>query len=85
MLAANEQRGNIPALRSLESSEFVQGNKAIQFAMANLDNAYSEGGVPGWLEIRNGFKAPIESAMLGQKTPQQALDDFAAEATAATG
>jgi multiple sugar transport system substrate-binding protein len=85
MLAANEQRGNIPALRSLESSEFVQGNKAIQFAMANLDNAYSEGGVPGWLEIRNGFKAPIESALLGQKTPQQALDDFAAEATAATG
>ncbi len=85
MLAANEQRGNIPALRSLESSEFVQGNKAIQFAMANLDNAYSEGGVPAWLEIRNGFKAPIESAMLGQKTPQQALDDFAAEATAATG
>ena len=85
MLAANEQRGNIPALRSLESSEFVQGNKAIQFAMANLDNAYSEGGVPGWLEIRNGFKAPIESALLGQKTPQQALDEFAAEATAATG
>jgi multiple sugar transport system substrate-binding protein len=85
MLAANEQRGNIPALRSLESSDFVQGNKAIQFAMANLDNAYSEGGVPGWLEIRNGFKAPIESALLGQKTPQQALDDFAAEATAATG
>jgi multiple sugar transport system substrate-binding protein len=53
--------------------------------MANLDSAYSEGGSPAWLEIRNGFKAAIESAMLGQKTPQQALDEFAAEATAATG
>jgi multiple sugar transport system substrate-binding protein len=85
MLAANEQRGNIPALRSLESSPYVQGNKAIQFAMANLDQAFSEGGVPAWLEIRGGFKAAIESALLGQKTPQRALDDFAAEATAATG
>ena len=85
MLAANEQRGNIPALRSLESSEFVQSNKAVQFAMANLDSAYSEGGVPSWLDIRGSFKAAIESALLGQKTPQQALDDLAAEAAAATG
>jgi multiple sugar transport system substrate-binding protein len=82
-LAANQQRGNIPALKSLESSEFVQGNKAIQFAMENLELAHSEGGVPQWLEIRGKFKAAIESAMLGQKTPQQALDDLAAEASAA--
>jgi multiple sugar transport system substrate-binding protein len=84
-LAANEQRGNIPALKSLESSEFVQKNKAIQFAMANLDHAYSEGGVPAWLEIRGKFKGAVESALLGEKSPQQALDDLAAEATAATG
>ena len=85
MLVANEQRGNIPALRSLESSDYVQRNKSVQFAMANLDSAYSEGGVPAWLDIRGSFKAAIESALLGQKTPQQALDDFAAEATAAMG
>jgi multiple sugar transport system substrate-binding protein len=85
MLAANEQRGNIPALRSLESSDYVQRNKAVQFAMANLDSAFSEGGVPAWLEIRGAFKSAIESALLGQKSPQQALDDLAAEATAATG
>jgi multiple sugar transport system substrate-binding protein len=85
MLAANQQRGNIPALKSLESSDFVKGNKSIQFAMANLDKAYSEGGVPAWLEIRGKFKAAVESALLGQKTPQQALDDLAAQATAATG
>jgi multiple sugar transport system substrate-binding protein len=81
-LAANQQRGNIPALRALESSSFVQQNKAIQFAMQNLDDAHSEGGTPGWLEIRDLFKPAIESALLGQKTPQQALDDLAAEATA---
>jgi multiple sugar transport system substrate-binding protein len=84
-LAANEQRGNIPALKSLESSEYVQRNKSVQFAMANLGSAFSEGGIPGWLEIRGKFKAAVESALLGQKSPQQALDDLAAEAAAATG
>jgi multiple sugar transport system substrate-binding protein len=84
-LAANEQRGNIPALKSLESSDYVQRNKAVQFAMENLEHAYSEGGVPAWLDIRGKFKAAVESALLGQKTPQQALDDLAAEATAAMG
>jgi multiple sugar transport system substrate-binding protein len=53
--------------------------------MANLDSAHSEGGVPAWLDIRGKFKAAVESALLGQKTPQQALDDLAAEATAAMG
>jgi multiple sugar transport system substrate-binding protein len=85
VLAAAQQRGNIPALRSLESSEFVQGNTAIQFAMQNLGDAYSEGGVPQWLDIRGDFKAAVESALLGQKSPQQALDDLAAEASAGTG
>src|SRR5690606_2256648 len=83
VLAANEQRGNIPSLKSLESSEFVQQNGAIQFAMQNFEHAHSEGGVPQWLEIRDKFKPAIESALLGQKSPQQALDDLAAEASAA--
>jgi multiple sugar transport system substrate-binding protein len=82
-LAANEERGNIPALRSLESSDYVQQNKAIQFAMQNLDNAHSEGGDAGWLDIRGLFKAAVESALLGEKSAQQALDDLAAEAEAA--
>ena len=82
-LAANQQRGNIPALKSLESSDFVQQNKAIQFAMQHFDSVHSEGGVPQWLDIRDKFKPAIESAMLGQKTPKQALDDLAAEASAA--
>jgi multiple sugar transport system substrate-binding protein len=82
-LAANQQRGNIPALKSLESSDFVQQNKAIQFAMQHFDSVHSEGGVPQWLDIRDKFKPAIESAMLGQKSPQQALDDLAAEASAA--
>ncbi|WP_410813902.1 ABC transporter substrate-binding protein [Micromonospora sp. 067-2] len=82
-LAANQQRGNVPALKDLAGSDYVAGNKAVQFAMAHLDAAFSEGGVPAWLEIRGDFKAAIESALLGKKTPQQALDDLAAKAQAA--
>ncbi|MEV4411497.1 ABC transporter substrate-binding protein [Catellatospora sp. NPDC049609] len=82
-LAACKQRGNVPALKALESSEYVKANPAVQFAMGNLDAAYSEGGVPAWLEIRGDFKAAIESALLGKKTPQQALDELAAKATEA--
>ncbi|MEU4480203.1 ABC transporter substrate-binding protein [Micromonospora sp. NPDC023966] len=82
-LAANEQRGNVPALKSLATSEYVTGNKAVQFAMENMGSAYSEGGVPAWLEIRGDFKATIESALLGKKTPKQALDELAATAQSA--
>ncbi|GHJ52842.1 ABC transporter substrate-binding protein [Nonomuraea sp. TT08I-71] len=82
-LAANEQRGNVPALKSLATSEYVTGNKAVQFAMENMGSAFSEGGVPAWLEIRGDFKATVESALLGKKTPKQALDDLAASAQSA--
>ena len=78
-LAANEQRGNVPARTELLESDYVQGNPMVQFAMENLDKAHPEGGVPEWLEIRGEFASAIEAAILGQKTPQQALDDLADE------
>lgn len=78
-LAANEQRGNVPAVRSLLDSDYVRSNKLAQFVMQNLDKAHAEGGVPQWLEIRDSFAPAIESALLGKKSPQDALDDLAAE------
>jgi multiple sugar transport system substrate-binding protein len=82
-LAANEQRGNVPALVELLDSEYVQSNPLVQFAMENLDVARREGGPPQWLEIRGDFSPAIEEALLGQKTPQQTLDDLADAAKAA--
>ena len=82
-LAANEQRGNVPARAELLDSDYVQDNPMVQFAMENLDKAHPEGGVPEWLEVRGEFGSAIEAAILGQKTPQQALDDLAADAKAA--
>lgn len=84
-LAANEQRGNVPALTELLDSDYVQSNPLVQFAMENLDVAQREGGPPQWLEIRGDFAPAVESALLGQKSPQQALDDLAEAARAAMG
>ncbi|SDD63296.1 carbohydrate ABC transporter substrate-binding protein, CUT1 family [Sanguibacter gelidistatuariae] len=82
-LAANEQRGNVPALTELLDSDYVQGNPLVQFAMENLDVARREGGPAQWLEIRGTFKPAIEAALLGQQTPQEALDGLAKSAQTA--
>ncbi|HEY6738524.1 MAG TPA: ABC transporter substrate-binding protein [Actinopolymorphaceae bacterium] len=82
-LAASRQRGNIPAAKSTADSSYVRDNAFVRFAMENLDVAFSEGGVPAWLEIRGEFAGAVESALLGKKTPKQALDDLAATATQA--
>lgn len=82
-LAANEQRGNVPALTELLDSEYVQTNPLVQYAMENLEYAQREGGPPQWLEIREDFTPAIESALLGEKTAKEALDDLAASASEA--
>lgn len=82
-LAANEQRGNVPALTELLDSEYVQSNPLVQFAMENLDAAQREGGPPQWLEIRGDFSPAVESALLEQQTPQEALDALAEAAQSA--
>ncbi|MBN3928268.1 ABC transporter substrate-binding protein [Streptomyces verrucosisporus] len=84
---AAEQRGNIPAVLSAADSEYVRGNKLISFAVDNLDHAFSEGGVPAWLEIREEFKPALESALLGKSSPADSLRGLAetAEAIIAKG
>ncbi|PJJ81022.1 carbohydrate ABC transporter substrate-binding protein (CUT1 family) [Salinibacterium amurskyense] len=77
-LAANEQRGNVPALTELLDSDYVQSNRFVQFAMENLDVAKREGGPAQWLEVRGDFAPAVQAALLGQKTPEEALDDLAA-------
>ena len=79
-LAASQQNYDIPALKSLLTSDYVTSNKLVQFAMQNLDVAKREGGPAQWLQIRSDFAPAIQSALLGQKTPKQALDDLAATA-----
>ncbi len=76
-LAANEQRGNVPALTELLDSDYVQSNRFVQFAMENLDVAKREGGPAKWLEVRGDVAPAVQAALLGQSTPEKALDDLA--------
>ncbi|GAA3634934.1 ABC transporter substrate-binding protein [Microbacterium awajiense] len=84
-LAANEQRGNVPALTELLDSEYVQSNRFVQWALENLEYAQREGGPAQWLEVRGDFAPAVEAALLEQKTPQESLDDLAATVQAAIG
>ncbi|WP_328891628.1 ABC transporter substrate-binding protein [Streptomyces sp. NBC_00316] len=77
---AAEQRGNIPAVLSAADSAYVKGDKLVAFAMDNLDHAFSEGGVPSWLEIREEFKPAIESALTGKASASEALQSLADKA-----
>lgn len=79
-LAANEQRGNIPALDSLLTSDYVETNTLVQFAMENFENTGREGGPASWVEVRGLFSPALQAALLQEKTPQEALDDLAANA-----
>lgn len=82
-LQASAQRGNVPSATSALSSDYVKNDAFVQFALSNFDHAFSEGGVPAWLDIRNDFKASIESSLTGKQSPKQVLDDLAAKAAQA--
>jgi ABC-type glycerol-3-phosphate transport system substrate-binding protein len=85
ILPTCEQRGSVPAISSLASSDYVKKNDFVRFAVDNLDKSVSEGGTPAWMEIRDTIKAAVEEALTGKATPQEALDRLADTANAAIG
>lgn len=82
-LAGAQQKGNVPALTSLKDTDYVRGNRLVQFALDNLQYGRAEGGVGAWLSIRDDVKTAVQSAMSGRQTAQQALDVLAVSADAA--
>lgn len=85
VLPAAQQRGSVPAIQSLGDSDYVKKNQFVKFALDNLDKAYSEGGTAAWMEIREKIKPALETAVVGQRTAKEALDDLAQLATSAIG
>ncbi len=85
VLPAAEQRGTVPGIASLRDSTYVRQNKLVDFALANLDKSVSEGGTPAWMEIREKVAPTLQTAIVGQRTAKQAVDDLAAVSTAAIG
>jgi multiple sugar transport system substrate-binding protein len=73
-------RGAIPPRKSLATSDYVKGNTLVKGAMdLYMPVSKKEGGPTVWLEIRSAFDPAIQDAMVGKKTPKQALDDLAAK------
>lgn len=77
VLVAAEQRGSVPAISDLIDSDYVKGNPMVAFAVENLDKAWSEGGTPAWMEIREKIKPTLETAVVGQQTAEQAIAQLA--------
>ena len=76
-LAANQQRGNVPALTELLDSDYVQSNRFVQFAMENLDVAKREGGPAKWLEVRGDVAPPCRRPSCSRRRREKSLDDLA--------
>jgi multiple sugar transport system substrate-binding protein len=77
ILPAAEQRGSVVGDNTLRDSDYVKKNKFVQFAIENLSHARSEGGTPAWMEIREKIKPTLETAVVGQRSAREAIDDLA--------
>ncbi|MBD0841495.1 extracellular solute-binding protein [Streptomyces sp. TRM68416] len=83
ILAAAEQRATVPGLRELRSSEYVKGNRLVDFSLQNLDSACAEGGTPAWMEIREKIKPTLEPAIVGGVSAADAIAELGALAESA--
>ena len=82
-LAAAEQRGSVPGMRELLSSDYVKNNEFVNLALQNLDDAHSEGGTDAWMEIREKIKPTLEPAVVGGKSAADAIAELGKLAEAA--
>jgi multiple sugar transport system substrate-binding protein len=79
LIAYNETQYFLPPIRSAANSDYVR-NTPFMPEYLELMEKYGRSlpPIPEWFEIRAGIKAAIDSAVYGDKTPKQALDDYAA-------
>ncbi|HEV7277338.1 MAG TPA: sugar ABC transporter substrate-binding protein [Devosiaceae bacterium] len=83
------QAGNLPTRTETfpkVEAWFVENDKQVMadmFAIFKqaLDEARTPPLIPQWIEVSNVLWPQLQAAIVGEKTPQQALDDAAAEAT----
>jgi multiple sugar transport system substrate-binding protein len=61
----------------MQNSSYVKGNDFVRFALSNLDKAYSEGGTPAWMEIREKVVPTLQTAVVGKSSAKQAIGDLA--------
>lgn len=77
ILPTAAQRGAVPGVQDLQTSDYVRNNGFVKLALGNMDKARSEGGTPAWMEIREKVKTTLETAVVGQRTAKEAIDELA--------
>ena len=77
ILPTAQQRGSVPGVQDLRTSDYVKNNGFVKLALDNMSKARSEGGTPAWMEIREKIKTTLETAVVGQKTAKEAIDELA--------
>lgn len=83
------QAGNLPTRSQtfIDVVKWFQDNNKPALAemfpifQKSLDEARTPPLIPQWIEVSNVIWPNIQAAIIGEKTPQQALDDAAAQAT----
>ncbi|APX34320.1 hypothetical protein BH708_18210 [Brachybacterium sp. P6-10-X1] len=74
-----EEVGIVPARASAVESDYVQETPAIASAVENMEHFRSNPNVAGWTQIRDTLAEYIEQALNAALTPQDALEQAAAE------
>jgi ABC-type glycerol-3-phosphate transport system substrate-binding protein len=77
ILPTAEQRGSVPGVQDLRTSDYVKNNGFVKLALDNMGKARSEGGTAAWMEIREKIKTTLETAVVGKRTAKEALDELA--------
>ncbi|MGW4996474.1 extracellular solute-binding protein [Streptomyces hydrogenans] len=85
ILAAARQRGSVPGLRDLRTSDYVKENEFVDFSLQSLGAACSEGGTPAWMEIREKIKPTLEPAVVGDTSAADAIAELGRLADDAIG
>lgn len=77
ILPTAQQRGSVPGVQDLRTSDYVKENGFVKLALDNMSKARSEGGTPAWMEIREKIKTTLETAVVGKRTAKEAIDELA--------
>lgn len=65
------------AMQTKTMQDLLAAHPQYKDVYAQLDHAVTEPQIPEWFTMRPELEKTIEMALLGKKTPKQAIDDFA--------
>jgi multiple sugar transport system substrate-binding protein len=78
LIAYNKTQYFVPPIRSAANSDYVRSTPFMpEFVRGMEQYGRSLPPIPEWFEMRVGLHTAVDQAIYGDKTPKQALDDYA--------